>query len=91
MKLDPNVVAFRNNTGGWGRLRYGLGKGGADIIVCVGPTGRFLALEAKARGEVMSDDQLKWAAEVERRNGVYRLVYEVQDAWKAVAEVRNAA
>ena len=63
-------------------IKYGLGVGSADVIVCHG--GRFVALEFKAPGGAQSDEQHTWQSWVERAGGVYQVVRTVGDAVEAV-------
>ena len=65
-------------------VKYGLGVGSADVIVCHG--GRFVALEFKAPGGQQSDEQRTWQGWVERAEGAYRVVRTVDEAVEAVKE-----
>lgn len=63
-------------------IKYGLGVGSADVIVCHG--GRFVALEFKAPGGAQSDEQRTWQSWVERAGGVYAVVRTMGEAVEAV-------
>lgn len=67
-------------------VKYGLGVGSSDVIVCYG--GAFVALEFKAAGGVQSDEQRTWQSWVERAGGVYAIVRTVGEA---IETVRRAA
>ena len=88
LNLLPGCWARRNNTGKarGGRFQVGLGRGGADIICCVG--GRFVALEVKREGgrtlPARAVDQAAWAAQVRAAGGTVVEVRSVQDALRAV-------
>lgn len=59
-------------------LRYGLGVGGADIVGLLRPSGRFFALECKARTG-QSDAQKAWQKVVTESGGFYAVVRSMQD------------
>lgn len=80
---------WRNNVGARGRVHYGLAKGAADIVGLVYPTGRFVALEVKSEHGAVRDEQLDWAAHVERSGGYYAVVRSVAEARAAVAAARR--
>lgn len=90
LELEPGVVAWRNNSGKRGRVSFGLGKGSADIIACVGPYGRFLGLEAKVADGVLSNDQGAWRDNVCRNGGCYCVVRSVEAARRAVEWTRRS-
>ncbi len=59
---------IRNNTGRRGGVSYGQ-VGSSDIIACL-KGGKFLAVECKAKGGKLSDEQERFLADVEAvRNG----------------------
>jgi hypothetical protein len=70
------VNAWRNNTGAfWGEyqgrkrfVRFSQ-KGEANIIGCL-PDGRFLAIECKRKGALLSDDQFHWLLKISSCGGV---------------------
>ena len=63
-------------------IRYGLGIGSADVIVC--HQGHFIALEFKAPKGVQSEEQATWQGWVRRAGGSYHLVRSTQEAIDAV-------
>lgn len=87
----PGVKAMRNNVGFVSRkgskLRYGLGNGSADIIVCV--DGMFLALEGKLPREKLRKSQVDWQNELVRSGGYYFRFETVRGALDVVANVRK--
>ena len=58
--LTGKCLLWRNNTGQHGRIRYGLGVGGADLVGLVRPTGRWFALEVKTAAGRLSKEQKNW-------------------------------
>lgn len=66
-------------------VRYGLGIGSADVIVC--HLGRFIALEFKSVKGAQSDVQACWQGWVTRAGGLYFIVRSVDEAISAVASV----
>lgn len=65
-------------------IRYGLGVGSADVVVC--SRSRFVAVEFKAPDGRLSEDQERWGACIERAGGRYRVVRSVEQAVAAVSE-----
>ena len=65
-------------------IKYGLGVGSADVIVCY--RGRFIGLEFKSEDGRHKDKQRIWQAAVERAGGRYRVVRSVEEAVAAVSE-----
>jgi len=64
-------------------FRSGLGPGSADIICCVAPTGRFVALEVKRPTGRVSEAQTLWMAAVEKHGGGAVVVRSVLEALAA--------
>lgn len=65
-------VAFRNNVGGRGRLRWGVGGEGApDILGWHIPTGRVFGVECKVKGGKLSPAQERWRNLALTSNCVY--------------------
>lgn len=88
------VLLFRNNVGlasyKGQKVRYGLGKGSADLVGVAGPHGRFIALEIKrAKGGKVSRDQERWLKWVRLYGGVSGVVRSVDEALKLVEEARQ--
>lgn len=74
-----DCVFFRNATGlaesmSGGKVRYGLCKGGSDLIGFVRPSGRLVTLELKAPGGRESDDQKRFRALVNLGGGYSRVI-----------------
>ena len=63
-------------------IKYGLGVGSADVIVC--HEGRFVALEFKSVNGAQSNDQRTWEGWVRRAGGSYCVVRSVDEAIAAV-------
>lgn len=85
---DPRCFIFRNNTGALpdrhGRLiRYGL-VGSADILGCLRPSGRFLAIEVKTKTGIQSTEQQAFQRTLIAAGGIYLLARSVQDALDGV-------
>ena len=66
-------------------VKYGLGVGSADVIVC--HEGRFIAEEFKAEKGRLSEDQERWGSWVERAGGLY---VPVRSVGQAIDGVRGA-
>lgn len=79
------VTAYRNNTGGWGRVRYGLGKGSPDIVACI--LGQFVAFEAKTKDGKVSADQLVWAEAFRMSGGQYFVFTSAEQAYSIALKV----
>jgi hypothetical protein len=67
------IFAWRNNSGaagkGKGFVRFGL-KGSADILGVLAPSGRFLAIECKAKRKGTSIEQETFLKQVRASGGV---------------------
>jgi hypothetical protein len=63
-------------------VKYGLGVGSADVIVCHG--GRFIAEEFKTPDGVQSPAQHAWEGWVKRAGGVYEVVRSVEESIEVV-------
>lgn len=77
LQLEPGIVAWRNNSGRKGRVRFGLGNGSADIVGIVAPAGRFFALELKVGKGKQSPAQHGWEGQVKAKGGIYAVVRSV--------------
>ena len=67
-----------------GKVKYGLGKGTADLVGFCRPSGRFIALEVKTAVGRASDEQKAFIAMVNLGGGYGRFVRSVGDANEAV-------
>lgn len=85
---DPRCVLWRNSTGvaeSEGRkMRFGLVRGGADLIGIVAPRGRFFALEVKAERGRVSTEQTQFIELVRRMGGFAAVVRSVDEAKAAL-------
>jgi hypothetical protein len=97
---DGRVMLWRNNTGGelvtperGSRrfIKYGLGRGSADLVGLLRPSGRFCAFEVKAPKGRVSHEQELWGAAVQRAGGFYAIVRSVDDALAALARALEEA
>lgn len=115
---QPGVLVWRNNSGAdtvvpaarpqdRRFVRYGLGKGSADLVgivamrVCNGETldgeitfstvGRVFALEVKSSTGRASLDQRRWGDAVRKVGGFYAIVRSVDDALSALKRARAGA
>ncbi len=84
--LTGKCLLWRHNTGGRGRLRWGLGVGGADLIGLVRPSGRWFALEVKTPSGRMSKVQKNWHRAVTDAGGFVACVRSVDEALAALEE-----
>ncbi len=95
-KLD-HVVVWNNESGGTPSIdglrfiRYGVGKGGSDLLGIVklsSGVGRFFALEVKTGKARASKEQEMFIALVRRYGGYASIVRSVQDALTAIEEAQ---
>jgi hypothetical protein len=84
--LTGKCLLWRNNTGQHGRVRFGLGVGGADLVGLVRPNGRWFALEVKTPSGRLSKVQKNWAAAVTDAGGFVACVRSVDEALAALEE-----
>lgn len=87
---DPRCLVWRNNTGALpdqrGRvIRFGL-VGSADILGCLRPSGRFLAIEVKAANGHQSIAQKNFQRVITQAGGVYILAHSVEEAIHGVTQ-----
>jgi hypothetical protein len=84
---SPDAVLWRNNVGfaAESRVRYGLCSGSSDLIG-LSRTGRFLAIEIKAHGGRLTDEQTAFLDLVRRMGGVSGVARSVEDAMRLVEE-----
>ena len=78
----------RNQTGKIGRIRFGLGVGGADLVGLLRGSGRGFACEVKTPVGRMSPEQKCWKTGWEAAGGVYVVAHSVDEA---MAELERAA
>lgn len=88
------VMVMRNNNGvakfGKHWVRYGLGNGSADLILCVPPHGRLCGIEVKRpKGGVESERQRLWHEHIRMMGGVAGFARNITEALKLVAEARE--
>lgn len=78
--IAGRAMVHRNNTGfdADAKVRYGLGRGGPDLVAIA--RGRFLGLEVKAPGGRLSDDQKLWHAAARRHGALIAVVQTVDEA-----------
>lgn len=84
--LTGKCLLWRNNTGGRGRLRFGLGVGGADLVGMIKGPGRWFALEVKTASGRMSKVQKNWHKAVLDGGGYVACVRSVDEALAALKE-----
>ncbi len=72
---DPTIKRFRKFRGL---------KGVADILGCLEPDGKLLAIECKKKGGRVSDDQILFIDEVRRRGGLSLVILDVKDLENAL-------
>ena len=84
--LTGKCLLWRNNTGQYGRVRFGLGVGGADLVGLVRPHGRWFALEVKTPSGRLSKAQKNWARAVTDAGGFVACVRSVDEALMALEE-----
>ncbi len=72
--------------------KTGLGKGTADLICIVPPSGRFLGVEIKRPGYSPSDvrhDQISWLAAVRKFGGVSGIATSEEEALALLEEAKH--
>lgn len=84
--LTGKALLWRNNTGRFGRVAFGLGIGGADLVGIVRPSGRGFALEVKTATGRMSLEQKAWHRAWTDAGGFVACVRSVDEALKALEE-----
>lgn len=80
----PRTVAWRNNTGRRGNVKFGLCAGSSDIICC--HYGRFVAIEVKTEEGKVSDEQWAFMATVINADGTAFVAYNLSDVKEWVYE-----
>lgn len=82
------IMAWRNNTGATkiGDCYVSFGSKGSSDIVGVLPSGRFLAIECKFGKGRQSPDQKIFQKMIEKNNGLYILVYSVDELERNLVE-----
>ncbi len=84
------LLFYRQNSGVlnlYGR-KINLGPEGApDIVVIVGPRGRFLGLEVKSARGVLRPGQRLFKSKLEATGGIFKVVRTLQEAMSSVASV----
>lgn len=83
--LTGKCLLWRNNTGQRGRLRFGLGVGGADLVGVLRPNGRGFALEVKTAVGRMSREQQAWHRAWTEAGAFVACVRSVDEAMAALA------
>ena len=84
-----DIFAWRNNTGTlWvsGRVVSFGKKGSADIIGLL-PDGRFLGIECKVGANKQNDKQREFQQQIESNNGVYLLVYTLDELKMGLSDI----
>ena len=83
-----DVVMWNNESGvaryGAQTVRYGVGKGGSDLIGVIKPSGRFIALEVKTGKARLTKEQKLFLALVRKFGGHAAVVGNVDDANREV-------
>ena len=80
-------MAWRNNTGTRGGIRYGK-KGSGDVFALY--KGRFYSVELKTGRDTLSEDQARWIAEVRQQGGTAVVAYSIDDVIKAIPSIRES-
>lgn len=89
--LTGRALLWRNNTGQIGRVRFGLGVGGADLVGVLRPTGRAFALEVKTPTGRLSREQRAWHRAWTGAGGYVACVRSVDEALRALEEAASAS
>lgn len=70
LNLISGVIVWRSNVGRRRYIRFGK-PGQGDLSGLIGLSGRRLEVEVKRKGEVQSDDQIKFEAMILEHGGLY--------------------
>ena len=89
-----NDVVLFNNESGVARfnrhtVRYGVGKGGADLIGLVVPSGRFIALEVKTGKAALTKEQRLFKKLINESGGYCCTVRSIKEAHDAIDRAIN--
>ena len=79
---EQGCFVWNNNTGSWkpeGQPRIYYGKKGSADVLGLTRHGRHIEVEVKVKPDKQNEDQVKHQQEVESRNGIYVLVYSLDD------------
>lgn len=95
---EPDLVLTRNtvgqaeewdpNTGRARTIKHGLGKGSADLVGILAPSGRWFCLEVKTATGRTTPEQESWLAMVRGMGGFACVVRSVVDARAALDRAR---
>lgn len=72
-------------------IECGLGRGGADLVGLLVPSGRGFALEVKTPTGRLSDDQRRWLASFRKCGGFATCVRSVDEALSALERAQAGA
>lgn len=92
LDMRTDVYFWRNQTGGAKFndffVKFGI-NGAADFIGVQAPSGRFFGVECKReKGGKVSDDQIRWGANLIAHGGLYIVATDVDTVAKALGPVR---
>ncbi|MCK4625047.1 MAG: VRR-NUC domain-containing protein [Phycisphaerae bacterium] len=92
MLADMDVYCWRNNSGAAGTggkfVRFGL-KGSADILGVLDPSGRFLAIECKAKGKTTTPHQDAFLVRIRQAGGIAGAVWSLADIRRLIVQGEN--
>lgn len=90
-----DVVMWNNESGvaryGTSVVRYGVGKGGSDLIGIIKGSGRFLAIEIKTGNARLTKEQKLFQQLVRAFGGVAETVRTVDDATGLIDHIKRQA
>lgn len=88
--FDAGCEVWSHPTGSWkpeGRPRIYYGRKGSGDIVGLTRHGRFIAVEVKIWPDKQTKEQKEFQSKVEKKNGIYVLVYDINDLEDRRAEI----
>ena len=88
-RMNSRVVTLPGRGGRLRPVRMGGTKGCADLLCCVPPHGRWLALEVKRPGGKGTPEQWAFLASIQRAGGVGEFVTSVEEAMAALTRARE--
>ena len=82
----PSVGIYKKATGTYITQSK---KGVSDILACLPPNGRFMAVECKVKGRQATPEQLEFLAEVKKRGGIAILAHSFEEFEKELEKYKS--
>lgn len=91
LRLRGDIFFWRQNVAAMKKGKHFIRSaivGCSDILCCQAPTGRFVGIEMKKRGEVAEPAQLIFDANLTMCGGLWFVAYEIADAERELGPPR---